>query len=197
MFLNYYDILGVTSSANAEEIKRAFRVKAKQFHPDVNRSADAPEKFRLVNEAYEVLIDTNSRYIFDLKLDSHTSKRQRTAPRPRAQHAYAYSAAKADPNFHYDWGSISRAAAKGKRKENPLVANSFMYHMLFFIGIFLGGMVIMVTVWGVVFERLPLYALVAAIPGIFMIREGWRGIKRQRTWMYNLLRKKKRSPRSY
>lgn len=191
MFLNYYDILGVTSSANPEEIKRAFRIKAKQYHPDVNSSTDAPEKFRLVNEAYEVLIDTNSRYLFDLKLDSHNSrKRSAAATRARAHHAYAYSSAKADPNFHYDWGSISRTASRGRRKENSVAANGFMFHLLLMFGMFMGFVVIFITLWGVFLERLPYYAVLAALPGIFMVREAWRSMKGQRTWLTQFLRKK-------
>jgi len=50
-----YDILGITSAASDKEIKRAFLMKAKQFHPDVNKAADAPKKFASINEAYETL----------------------------------------------------------------------------------------------------------------------------------------------
>lgn len=49
------DMLGITSAASEKEVKRAFLMKAKQFHPDVNKSADAPKKFAQINEAYETL----------------------------------------------------------------------------------------------------------------------------------------------
>lgn len=48
-------MLGITSAASEKEVKRAFLMKAKQFHPDVNKSADAPKKFAQINEAYETL----------------------------------------------------------------------------------------------------------------------------------------------
>ena len=51
----FTDILGITSAASDKEIKRAFLMKAKQFHPDVNKAADAPKKFAAINEAYETL----------------------------------------------------------------------------------------------------------------------------------------------
>ena len=51
------DILGITSAASEKEIKRAFLLKAKQYHPDVNKSSDAPKKFSQINEAYETLGD--------------------------------------------------------------------------------------------------------------------------------------------
>lgn len=59
------DILGITSAASEKEIKKAFLLKAKQFHPDVNKAKDAPKKFSQVNEAYETLGNDKKRRIFD------------------------------------------------------------------------------------------------------------------------------------
>lgn len=62
---DYYEVLGVSKSADETEIKRAFRKKAMEFHPDRNKAADAEEKFKEVNEAYEVLSDANKRATYD------------------------------------------------------------------------------------------------------------------------------------
>lgn len=65
-FKNYYDILGVQKSATADEIKSAFRKLAKQYHPDKNPgNKAAEEKFKEINEAYEVLSDTEKRKKYD------------------------------------------------------------------------------------------------------------------------------------
>lgn len=62
---DYYDVLGVAKNADPQELKRAYRKLAMEFHPDRNASPDAPEKFKEINRAYEVLSDTEMRQRYD------------------------------------------------------------------------------------------------------------------------------------
>ena len=62
---DYYEVLGVARNASAEELKSAFRTLARKFHPDVNKEADAEEKFKEINEAYAVLSDADKRRAYD------------------------------------------------------------------------------------------------------------------------------------
>jgi len=62
---DYYEVLGVSRDATDEEIKKAFRKLAFEYHPDRNREDGAADKFKEVNEAYEVLSDSSKRAVYD------------------------------------------------------------------------------------------------------------------------------------
>jgi molecular chaperone DnaJ len=62
---DYYDVLGVSRGAPPDEIKRAFRRLAMQYHPDRNSDPDAEQRFKDINEAYEVLSDPERRAAYD------------------------------------------------------------------------------------------------------------------------------------
>lgn len=62
---DHYTALGLSSAATLSDIKKAFRQKASFYHPDRNTDADAPARFRAVQEAYEVLSDDAKRQAYD------------------------------------------------------------------------------------------------------------------------------------
>lgn len=78
---DYYQILNISQDASAEDIKKAFRRLAMQYHPDRNPKnvREAGEKFKEINEAYEVLSDERRRWQYD-RLASFSSYPRRTMP---------------------------------------------------------------------------------------------------------------------
>lgn len=64
-YQDYYAVLGVSRTASAEEIQRAYRTLARKFHPDVNKEKGADERFKQASEAYEVLKDAQKRKLYD------------------------------------------------------------------------------------------------------------------------------------
>jgi DnaJ-class molecular chaperone len=85
--VNYYHILDVPANASLEEIKRAYRLKSKAYHPDLNKRPEAVDKLLIVNKAYQVLSVEHSRIQYDAQLQ------QVMASKRVAQ------------NFHYDFAS--------------------------------------------------------------------------------------------
>ncbi len=62
---DYYEVLGLTKGASQDEIKRAYRQLAKQYHPDINKEPGAEEKFKEINEAYDTLSDEQKKARYD------------------------------------------------------------------------------------------------------------------------------------
>lgn len=62
---DYYEVLGVAKTATNDEIKRAFRKLAMKYHPDRNKEPGAEQKFKEINEAYQVLTDPQKKQMYD------------------------------------------------------------------------------------------------------------------------------------
>lgn len=80
-YRDYYKILGVDRNAKTEDIKRAYRKLARKYHPDVSKEPQAEERFKEVQEAYEVLKDTKKRQAYD-QLGSNWKSGQEFHPPP-------------------------------------------------------------------------------------------------------------------
>lgn len=94
---DFYDILGVARAATADALRKAYRAKAREFHPDVNKSPDAAAKFAEVQRAYDVLSDEKKRALYD--------KFGPEAFESAASEEAAARAARGGP--HYAWQNVA------------------------------------------------------------------------------------------
>lgn len=91
---DFYRILGVNSSASVSDIRRAYRILARRYHPDVNPGAQTEELFRQIAEAYHVLSDTEQRQRYDaLRLHAAASARSAAMRTARAYAAHSVRSA--------------------------------------------------------------------------------------------------------
>lgn len=96
---DHYKVLGIQRSASDDEIKKAYRNLAKQFHPDKNKAKEAEEKFKEISAAYDVLKDADKKKVYDMQLLGDEERANR--PRP----PYASQSFSSRPgNFETSWG---------------------------------------------------------------------------------------------
>jgi len=103
-YKDYYQTLGVSKSANAKEIKAAYRKLARQWHPDVNptKKKEAEEKFKEISEAYEVLSDPEKRKTYDTLGPDWQQRARDAAGAP----GYPYQYQTPPGGVHFDFGDV-------------------------------------------------------------------------------------------
>jgi curved DNA-binding protein len=101
---DHYTTLGVARSASADDIKSAYRRLARQLHPDVNKAPDAQKKFAAVQQAYEVLSDSEKRKLYDMYGDA----------------AFAQGGpGSASGQQRTNWGNAGQARPRGRASQHP------------------------------------------------------------------------------
>ncbi|RLC33853.1 MAG: J domain-containing protein [Deltaproteobacteria bacterium] len=103
-FKDYYEILGVSRDATKDELQRAYRKLARKFHPDLNKEAGSEEKFKEINEAYEVLKDPAKREKYD-QFGSNWQQGDNFQPPPGWQHRSDFNRGQQGPEETFFWGS--------------------------------------------------------------------------------------------
>jgi len=109
---NYYKTLGITKNATNTDIKKAYRRLALIYHPDVNKEANAHQKFIEIQEAYEILSDTYKRSVYD-DLNKKTYEKSESVTK--------------EENNYYKWKE--EATAKG-REYSEMDFKEFKYKFL-------------------------------------------------------------------
>ena len=104
-FIDYYKVLNISENATLEEIKKAFRELAKEYHPDKNKSSDASVKFREVFEAYEILKDKITKEIFDERRRKFYNKQSAEFNNEKYTKSDAYENVKTEANKRAEYFS--------------------------------------------------------------------------------------------
>ena len=116
---NYYEILGVSKNATADEIKKAYRTLAFKYHPDRNQgNAEAEEKFKQISAAYDVLGDEAKRRQYDMgySTDSYSSAGQSQQQYHR-QYQYTYQNPFGEENF-WEWFNGAQFRSRNQQTQN-------------------------------------------------------------------------------
>lgn len=103
-YKDYYEILGVSRDASKDEIQRAYRKLARKFHPDLSKAAGSEEKFKEINEAYEVLKDPVKREKYD-QFGSNWQQGDNFQPPPGGHYRSDFSRGQQGPREGFFWSS--------------------------------------------------------------------------------------------
>ena len=126
---NYYEILGVTKNATADEIKKAYRTLAFKYHPDRNPGdTAAEEKFKQISAAYDVLGDEAKRRQYDMggySSDSYSSAGSQSQ-QYQHQYQYTYSNPFGEENF-WEWFNNAQSRSQNQQTQNTHYYNQYDY----------------------------------------------------------------------
>ena len=128
MVKNYYKILGIPNNSGEKVIKRAFRMKAREFHPDVNKSPGAEEKFKEVHEAYEILMNPLKRHQYDSQFansSEEVKKKKKAAQNPDYPEYEWYAWDYWDERYNW-WKHDSRPKKPRRKQKSVEVYYDFM-----------------------------------------------------------------------
>jgi len=154
---DHYKVLGVPRGASATEIKRAYRERAKQWHPDRNGSQRASEVFHALHEAYLTLSDVTAREAYDAQLRFYR---------------------KADGPAHAKPPACSTHARRPIPEERPATrADRTLFRGLHATGLAFGVLLVSGICIGCVFFGWPLYTLLFLLPGLAVIPDSLSGLR--------------------
>ena len=153
---DHYKVLGVPRDASSQQIKRAYRERVKQCHPDRSGAVNAAQVFQAVHDAYNTLIHIERRTRYDEQLRFY-----REAIEPTA-----------DPHGHR-----TRTFRYQREEEPDRPVHRFAFFGLHITGLLFGAVLITGILIGIIFFDWPLYMLFFSAPGIAVIPDSISGLR--------------------
>ena len=129
---DYYRTLGVAKDASQEDIKKAYRKLAMQYHPDVNKSAMANEMFLQINEAYNVLSNPDLKHRYDINLKYGFETRGLIVEQDKFRQG---DGRKYGTAYKYPNQEPRQPRPSGRDDKGNKVSNSIMFYILLIIGL--------------------------------------------------------------
>lgn len=124
-FKDYYETLGIERNATQDETKRAYRKLARKYHPDINKSPDAEEKFKELAEAYEVLGDPEKRAAYD-QLGQNRRTGEEFQPPPDWNAGFEFSSA--DSGAAHEYSDFFEHVFAGMRRHEQHPGGGAEFH---------------------------------------------------------------------
>ncbi len=143
MIITCYDVLGVKKDATLSEIKKAYRKKALQYHPDSTQSTDKVDKFKEITRAYAVLSDSEKRALYDLtlrnrenKTKSSSYKRRTSSSTSNDYQSGSSNSHKTTNNYHDNTTTYSTHTSKSSSSFSWIASILFILFLAYLSGIF-------------------------------------------------------------
>lgn len=171
MELNYYKILEVPQNATPNEIKRAYRLKAKQLHPDKNNSPNAKALFQILQEAYRTLIQPEKRRWYDFKLQYPSTTNLNQDARRRRPSSNSYSQA-------YQYRQQHKKEEKTFTDYKKTLADKIFFHLL----VIAGGLAILFSLLNLIFVEFDSKysgGLIFGVWFLFLLIIGWNSMTKK------------------
>lgn len=153
---DHYKVLGVPRDASPQKIKRAYRERVKQCHPDRNGASNAAFVFHAVHDAYATLIDTERRQRYDEQLRFYREASADPVPRDRRYHPF-------------------RKIHRDEEPDRPV--QRFAFVGLHLTGLIFGVVLVSGILLGVLFRDWPAYTLFFCAPGLAVIPDSISGLR--------------------
>jgi curved DNA-binding protein CbpA len=172
MHLDYYKILGISQNATPEQIRQAYRMKAKMYHPDINKNPDAKILFQLLNEAYQILTNPEKKrwYDFKLKYPSTTGLK----PQPDNRRTTTYES--------YYRAYTRYQQERNEEKEHAKYRKTLLDNFLFYFLIVSGFMAIIFSAIDLIYDEVSMKNITGMIFGVWFLLLLF--------WGWNLMSKK-------